>query len=146
MNEQLRVLCKPCVQGRIIIKNKKLNAAEETTMLNAYYAGQTDIVLADDHNEENTADYDQMKNIKKDQKKAENSSDSNGTSEVTENTSESDGKSVVYDLQGGFSLEVHLSQLKFETKNAEKVFLWFVFILYVFSKGTYRKIKLWNTS
>lgn len=67
-------------------------------MLNAYYAGQTDIVLADDHNEENTADYDQMKNIKKDQKKAD-SSDSNGTSEVTENTSESDGKSVVYDLQ-----------------------------------------------
>jgi len=104
-------------------------------MLNAYYAGQTDIVLADDHNEENTADYDQMKNIKKDQKKAD-SSDSNGTSEVTENTSESDGKSVVYDLQGGFSLQVHLSQLKFENKYAEKVFLWFVFILYLFSKGS----------
>ena len=111
-------------------------------MLNAYYAGQTDIVLADDHNEENTADYDQMKNIKKDQKKAENSSDSNGTSEVTENTSESDGKSVVYDLQGGFSLGAHLSQLKFETKNSEKIFLSFVFILYVFSKGTYSKMTL----
>ena len=131
----MRVLCKPSVQGRIIIKNKKLSASEETTMLNAYYAGQTDIVLADDHNEENTADYDQMKNIKKDQKKAD-SSDSNGTSEVTENTSESDGKSVVYDLQGGFSLQVHLSQLKFENKYAEKVFLWFVFILYLFSKGS----------
>ena len=111
-------------------------------MLNAYYAGQTDIVLADDHNEENTADYDQMKNIKKDQKKAENSSDSNGTSEVTENTSESDGKSVVYDLQGGFSLGAHLSQLKFETKNSEKIFLSFVFILYVFSKGTYSNMRL----
>lgn len=64
------------LKGRIIIKNKKLNSSEEMTMLDAYYAGQTDIVLADDHNEENTADYDQIKKIANN-KKAE--SDTNST-------------------------------------------------------------------
>ena len=100
-------------------------------MLNAYYDGQTDIVLADDHNEENTADYDQMKNMNKNQKKNETGSGEQ-TSENTDNTSETE-KSVVYDLQGGFSHK--LSKIKFENRKVERIFLCFVYFLSIFSRG-----------